>query len=70
MAWSRCLISTEAVQLPVAEEGEGSFSVFATVTKGTLALGRLVLSTKNLEGWDFWAQEAQEDRRVLRPGSC
>lgn len=66
MAWSRCLISTEAEQLPVAEGGEGSFSISATITKGTLALGKVVWSTGNLEGWDFWAQEAQEDHWVLR----
>lgn len=65
MAWSRCLISAEAEHLLVAEGGEGSFS-FSIITRGTLALGRLVWSTENLEGWDFWGQRAQEAYQVLR----
>lgn len=41
-------------------------SLSSITTRGTLALGRLVWSTENLEGRDFWAQEAQEAHRALR----
>lgn len=66
MAWSRCLIRQRLSSSWWQREGRvASLSLsLSLTTRGTLALGMLAWSTENLEGWDFWAQEAQETQEA------